>query len=148
MADQVERIERNVSGEAPPPVALRLRFESPTNPEEVLERTQHVMREVAAAQAADWPSDDDWRRRLPEWFLRSFEGHTLDELMSDPNLWDFGSWLDAMKAPGWEWWSSEVTEKEGNVRCVAHADPFGVEPLMYLLRSAGASEVEFEEEPG
>lgn len=148
MADQVERIERNVSGEAPPPVGLRLRFESSIKSAEVLERTQQVMRTVAAAQAADWPSDDEWRRRLPDWFVRSFEGHTLDKLLSDPNLWDYGSWLDAMKSPGWEWWSSEVAEKAGNVRCVAFCDPFGIEPLIYLLRSAGALQVEFEEELG
>lgn len=148
MADQLERIEGNVSGEAPPPVALRVRFESHRKAREVLKRTQEVMREIAAVKTADWPTDDDWRRRLPAWFVGSFEGRTLAELVSDLSLWDYGSWLDAMKAPGWEWWSSEVGDNKGSVRCVAYAYPFGVEPLMYVLRSAGASAVQFEEEDG
>jgi hypothetical protein len=146
MVEQSERIERNTSGEAPPAVALQLRFTSPTSPEYVLERTRHVMRLVAVVGKAAWPTDEEWRRNLPEWFLRTFEGHSVDQLMTDTNLWDFGSWLDAMKHSGWEWWSSAVNEKGGIVRCVADSDPYSIEPLIYLLRSAGASEVEFEEE--
>jgi hypothetical protein len=148
MVEQVERIEQYTSGEIPPPVALRLRFASGTRPEGVLNRTRQVMRQVAVAQRGDWPTDDDWRRRLPAWFLRSFEGHNWDELIADSSLWDFGSWLDAMKGPGWEWWSSEVCNDEGIVRCVAYADPYGVEPLEFLLRSAGALEVDFKEDDG
>lgn len=145
MAQQSARIELNTSGEAPPVVALQLRFTSPTGPENVLERTRHVMRLVAAVGAATWPTDEEWRLRLPEWFLHTFEGHSTDQLMTDPNLWDFGSWLDAMKRPGWEWWSSAVSDTVGIVRCAADSDPYSIEPLIYLLRSAGASEVEFEE---
>jgi hypothetical protein len=146
MVEQYERIERNISGETPPAVALRLRFRSPTGPENVLERIRHVMRLVAAAGKSAWPTDEEWRRRLPEWFLCTFEGHSVDQLMTDPNLWGFGSWLDAMKHPGWEWWSSAASEREGVVRCSADSDPYSIEPLIYLLRSAGASEVDFEEE--
>jgi len=148
MVKQVERIDQNVAGEAPPPVALRLRFTSRTSAKEVLERTCQVMRLVAMAQQGDWPADEDWRRRLPAWFLSSFDGHTWDELIASSGLWDFGSWLDAMKGPGWEWWSSEVCKHEGIVRCVAYMHPYGVEPLEYLLRSAGALEVDFKEEDG
>ena len=145
MAGQFVRIEQDISGEAAPAVALQLRFTS-AGRTGVLERTRHVMRLVAAAQETEWPADEEWRRRLPEWFVRTFEGHSLDELMANQNIWTFGSWLDAMKHPGWEWWSSAATGNEGIVRCVAHADPYAIEPLIYLLRSAGASDVEFDEE--
>lgn len=145
MVEQFERIDQNTSGEAPPAVGLRLQFLSAARPEDVLARTRQVMRLVAAVQQGKWPTDEEWRRRLPEWFLHTFERHSVDQLMANPNLWDFGSWLDAMKHPGWEWWSSGASDTGGIVRCVAHADPYAVEPLIYLIRSAGASEVEFEE---
>lgn len=68
---------------------------------------------VAEQHETDWPSDEWWETHLPSWFLDSFQGHTLDQIMSDPTLWDLGSWLDAMKnlntslAPLAEWiWRS------------------------------------------
>jgi hypothetical protein len=146
MVEQVDRIDRNMAGELPPPVAIWLRFAGTVRPSEVLDRTRQVMRLIATSQRADWPSDDDWRRRLPDWFLRNFDSHTHEALLADPTLWDFGSWLDAMRKPGWEWWSSESNDQGGIVRCIAYSDPFAIEPLMYLLRAAGASEVEFHEE--
>lgn len=146
MNEQADRIERNVSGETPPTPFVRLDFASRTTPEDVLERSRQVMRLVSVAQREDWPADQEWLRRLPAWFLDSFSGHTLDQLLANPTLWDFGSWLDAMKDPGWEWWSSEVHAQTGVVRCVAYSDPFAVEPLVYLLRAAGAQDVHFTEE--
>jgi len=146
MLDQPQRIDLYTNAEVPPAIRLRLRFLSTTSGDEVLERARQVMRLVAVAQAQVWPSDDDWRRRLPEWFISSFEGHNLEELLARPELWDFGSWLDAMKSPGWEWWSCQSDDRGGTVRAVAHSDPFSIEPLIYLLRVAGASGVEFDEE--
>lgn len=146
LAEQLERIDCNLSGETPPPVALQIRFAVRTVAKEVLDRCRHVMSLIAAAQRDGWRSDEEWRLLLPGWFLSSFDGHSLDELIANPMLWDFGSWLDAMKTPGWEWWSSCADDKIGMVRCVAYRMPFAIEPLLYLLRSAGASEVEFKEE--
>jgi hypothetical protein len=142
MMDQLDRIHRQTKGEIPAPVCLLLRFSSSANPAEVLEKTRNVMEILARALRGTWPSDEEWRRDLPSWFVRSFEGHSLKDLLAYPTLWDFGSWLDAMKNPGWEWWSSLAEERGGMVRCTAHSDPFAVEPLVYLLRTAGAAEVE------
>ena len=70
----------------------------------------------------------------------------MDEMLANPNLWDFGSWLDAMKQPGWDWWSSGRADRGGVVECTAHATPFSIEPLLYLLRTAGAENITVEEE--
>src|SRR5687767_1090233 len=105
MFDQTQRIDRFTNGESPPDVCVRLRFRTAGTIDDVLARVRGVMRLVAAGQAGAWPTDEDWRRDLPSWFLQSFEGHTLADILANPELWDFGSWLDAMKVPGWEWWS-------------------------------------------
>lgn len=144
--DQIERIERHTKGELPPPVRLVLRFSTSKTAAEVLERTRQVMALVASAQMGEWPSDDEWKRSLPGWFVSSFEGHSFEDLLADPSLWDFGSWIDAMKNPGWEWWSCEAAQRIGTVRSMAHTAPFAIEPLIYLLRASGASDVEFQEE--
>lgn len=146
MMSQQDRVRHHVAGERPPPVALRLRFRAIADAHDVVQRAGSVMELVASAQAVGWWPDEEWKRRLPAWFVASFRTHTLEALLRDPSLWDFGSWLDAMKDPGWEWWSSDAAERHGSVRCVAHTDPFAIEPLMYLLRASGADEVHLDDD--
>ncbi len=139
--EQAHRVDKLIHGEPAPQLRLTIRFAA-SAPADVLERSRAVMRLVASAQSEPWPSDDQWHRRLPDWFTCSFDEHTLLEMLADTTLWDFGSWLDAMKHPGWEWWSSGTHEHRGVVECSAHAMPFAIEPLYYLLRAAGAEDVE------
>lgn len=137
---QVDRVDSLVRAEHAPRVRLSVAFES-SKPAAVLVQVRDVMRLLASAQLGQWPSDDWWRQRLPRWFIASFEGRGLEEIIADPTLWDFGSWIDAMKDPGWEWWSSGTDGQRGYVECSAHAMPFSFEPLLYLLRAAGAESV-------
>jgi hypothetical protein len=145
MREQIERIREHVEGEVPPPVSLCLDFKSEVASRTVLERVRRVMELVAVAQAGVWPNDSEWSERLPGWFLASFAVHTKAEIFSDPRLWDYGSWLDAMRQPRWEWWSGRADDHCGRVRCVAIGLPYSIEPMIYLIRAAGASEVEFAE---
>lgn len=142
--DQRQRIVTCVAGEEPPAVVLRLRF-AVDDATSVIGRVRVVMLLVSDAQELGWHADEIWRRKLPNWFMGGFEGKTLEELVRTPELWDFGSWLDAMRNPGWEWWSSEALGDTGVVKCCAHSQPYSIEPLCFLLRAAGANTVQFEE---
>jgi hypothetical protein len=93
---------------------------------------------VAQQRAEDWKEDVWWEAHLPRWFIESFGEKTLDEVMNDPEAWDFGSWLDAMKDPGWTWWSSGSTEDGWVVNLSALSDPYSLGALEYLCREAGA----------
>lgn len=139
-----ERIEYNGDGifQEPPPVAVVIQFRSTGSASNTLLRIKQVMLLIALMRKSGWPIDSWWKEHLPKWFLPFFEGKTLDEIIQNPLLWDFGSWLDAMKAPGWEWWSSVATEKSGTIGVRAHDDPYSIEPLKHLIRCAGGDRIE------
>ena len=145
LSTEAERIEQNVSGEVPPPVEVRLACTSSNWSGVSVSRVREVMMVVASKRTTDWPDDSWWVNRLPSWFLGSFEGHSIDDILQNSDLWDFGSWLDAMKHPGWEWWSSSTGEGGWTIRVCAHSDPYSIEPLAYLCKAAGADTVSIEQ---
>ena len=113
-----------------------------------LERVKEVMRLVAAeADAGSWSTDDEWMRKLPSWFVEPFNGRTVEDVLKDEDLWDFGSWLDAMKQRGWTWWASECDGKSWKVILERHEEVYSIEPLIYLVRQSGAASVEVTEDP-
>jgi hypothetical protein len=73
--------------------------------------------------------------------MQSFHDHSVEELLSDPSLWHFGSWVDAMKDTGWEWWSSSLDGDCWTVNLWALSDPYSLGPLEYLCRVAGGESV-------
>jgi hypothetical protein len=145
-SEEIRRLEENISGERAPPVEIRLFARVEADGSESLSRLRDVMRLLAECRGrGTWPEDSWWKSRLPRWFLDPFQGRTIEDVMQNPDLWDFGSWLDAMKCPGWEWWSSETTKEGWTVRLQALSDPFSIGPLEYLARAAGAVHVEVQE---
>lgn len=141
---EARRIEENVSGETPPPVWVRVRGVCRETAVESLERVREVMKLVSSRRARGWSDDERWKEDLPRWFVDSF-GHDVEEIVREPALWDFGSWLDAMKGPGWEWWSCVNDDDGWVVNLMAYSDPYSIEPLVYLCRTAGADTVSISE---
>lgn len=138
--NELQRIVINTYGEKPPQFVVRLSAQCDV-PSLSIDRIKEVMKVISEKKMSEWPDDEWWNQNLPKWFLDSFQGHSLEELLNDPNLWDFGSWLDAMKNPGWEWWSSNVTDDGWEISVTAHSDPYSIDPLVYLGRVSGANSV-------
>ena len=132
------RVDLHVAGEEPAPVHVQV---FGTGPWGCVERIREVMRIVARQRGAGWPDEAWWQQNLPRWFVATFEGHTVEELLADPALWHFGSWVDAMKEPGWVWWSSQANPDQWSISLQALADPYSLGPLEYLARAAGALDV-------
>lgn len=146
---EADRVEQNIGGETPPPVEVRLVGRC-GEPRRALGRLREVMK-IVAAQRQDgggWPADAWWREHLPPWFTNSFLGHTIEDIVNTPGLWDFESWLDAIKSPEWEWWSSCVEPDHWVVKLSAHSYPYVIGPLEYLARVAGTENVEVTEPAG
>ncbi len=143
-----QRVEQLTNSEPSPPVEVRLHAQTHDDPVRSLSRVREVMAIVAEQHdAGAWPDDEWWKIRLPNWFVGPFEGRTINEVMKDPTLWDFGSWLDVMKSPGWQWWSSGTAPDGWVLRLRALSDPYSIEPLEYLARASGGTSLAVEEGP-
>lgn len=129
---ELERLHKYVKGQKPPRVAISIKAVC-DNPEETLSKIWTIQQVVVEASGQDWPSDAWWEEKLPDWFLGSF-CKSIESLLQDESLWDFGSWLDALQYRGWEWWSSELGEKSVWINIQGIEDPFVIGPLEYLIK--------------
>jgi len=140
-----ERIDGFVDGEQPPSVWVSLSANCGEDSHSCLERVKDVMRLISIKRVNKWPDDEEWESILPPWFVEPTVGRTLDEIMANPHFWDFASWLDAIRSPGWEWWSSVSMNGAWKVHLTAFQDPYSIGPLEYLARTAGAKTVDVTE---
>lgn len=134
---EIERIFDNITGQEPPPVKVKIRVDSDL-PKETIERIISVILVVLEACSMKLPEDNWWRKRLPKWFVDSF-GYSLEEIMNDPGLWDFASWIDASKYRGWEWWSSHVKDASFCIKLHVYEDPYVIGPFEYVIRASGGT---------
>jgi hypothetical protein len=112
-----------------------------------LSRVKEVMRLIAAASdSGSWPSDEEWLQILPLWFTEPFQGRTIEQVLQDDTLWDYGSWLDAMRQRGWRWWGASCHEDYWSAILLRDEDVYSIDPLIYLTRQSGASSVEVAED--
>jgi hypothetical protein len=101
---------------------------------------------IAQNDPNNWPSDDEWLKLLPEWFTNPFKDITLEELINNKELWDYSSWLEAMRLRGWTWWSSRYLNDRWEIKLNAYEHPYSIGPLEYLARASGADSLEFVED--
>ena len=133
---------------------------------EVASNAKDVLRIVSEESLDRWPSLEEWKRKLPRWFVErcapemshleaenwlarwqslSFEEQQRAELEKS---WSLSDWLYWLK-PGirtWFWW--DIAEPSGSkiVLAVEVLDwPFPWGALSWLLRASGATNVEAEE---
>ncbi|WP_125468808.1 hypothetical protein [Methylomagnum ishizawai] len=140
---ELERIDNNISGEPPPEVWVKI-IGRCDNPVECLENIKGVQRIISSVRTRDWPDDEWWKDSLPRWFVETFN-KPIDEIIANKDLWDFGSWIDAIKNPGWEWWSSRLLDDRWEINLQAIEDPFSIGPLVYIARTAGSTQIEITE---
>lgn len=141
---EAERVRKNVNGERPPFPTLKVIAECEGIAEVSLGRVKEVLEIVSKQNAQHWPSDKEWQALLPKWFIEPFLNRKLEEVLADDSerLWDYGSWLDAMRRRGWEWWSSLPPSQDGWEAFLAAFDsPYGIGPFEYLVLASGASDV-------
>jgi hypothetical protein len=149
MKSEVERLRENIACERPegPTVVIWAKADDAQGS---LSRVKEVLQQIAesATDKDSWPNDDEWTQRLPSWFTEPFKGRSIDEVLANENLWDYGSWLDAMRQRGWQWWSSSCDADEGKWTAVLLREEmvYSIDPLIYLVRQSSASSVEVMEE--
>src|SRR5919197_799872 len=99
----------------------------PEGAEHVLTGVREVLEVVLAHQAGPWPSVDEWKQLLPEWFVSScVDDRQVRDCVLDK--WSLRAWTYWFQPDqrGWRWWD-------------ARAD--GDRLHVWLLQPAGGGEV-------
>jgi hypothetical protein len=102
-----------------------------------LELVKGVIISIAKYSEDNWPDDLTWDKQLPQWFLRKIKSNTIEYIKKDERIWDYGSWLDAMKWRGWIWYSSNLTKDGFEIVLEPQILPYSVNPLEYVLYESG-----------
>jgi hypothetical protein len=127
---------------------------------DVIRRSREVLEAVRVATTSGWPTDGDWPRLLPAWFVakcapemsREEDERALAEWRAQGSRewkrpWSLLAWLHWFK-PGqraWFWWDATIeSDKKAVVTVESHEPPWG--SLEWLLLASGAREVVPEEE--
>jgi hypothetical protein len=124
---------------------------------QVLDRCKEVLSIVLQADTEDWPSTDEWRSRLPEWFVeRSAEEISqgeaerrlrlpLEERMRLSHQWSVSAFVHWFKPNEryWYWWEAVVKNDDTlQINVIVNDQPFPWGSLDWLLRASGAVFVE------
>lgn len=124
---------------------------------QVLDRCKEVLSVVLQPDTEDWPSTDEWRSRLPEWFVeRSAEEISqeeaerrirlpLEERIRFNQKWSVSAFVHWFKPNEryWYWWDAVVENDDiVQIKVVANDEPFPWGSLEWLLKASGAVSVE------
>ena len=161
------RLTMAVPADAKPEGMGTVRFVCHANGDsrKVIENAKSVLKLVNEHSRSVWPSDEQWTRILPEWFLAECGPELTaeqaeQEIESERHLsveqraelervarWsaaDWTYWLHPNQRL-WFWWDAAVlTEHDFVVAVETHEWPFPSGALKWLLRASGADTVEAE----
>ncbi len=109
------------------------------DPQRAWGRVREVLTAVLEAPLGEWPAPDEWRRRLPLWFV---EACLDDAAVQDCNLdrWSLRAWVYWLQPErrGWRWWDAEAAGDVLRVRILVWERPYLRGALEWLLRVAAA----------
>ncbi len=146
--------------------SVRFFVRCPGSAEEVLRKGKQVLRTVLEHIGEPWPSDAEWRRVLPKWFVEAC-ALAMSKEESEKWLarwrklapaqqakeeaekaWSLDSWLYWFEEGNrqWEWWDAAVQDTDtiqiaAQVKCW----PFPWGELRWLFKACGATQVDAEE---
>ena len=144
---EVSRLDSGQSLAALPRMGwfYEIQLEAPA--EAVIDKIKVAVHQIVSASAESWPSDDEWRRRLPPWLLKVLPVMSREEcqqlMVETPkNLWhtlpwEYSSWLDAMKLRNWRWWGYSVRGNQLDLVLEIVSEPAGLEAFEVIVKAAG-----------
>lgn len=145
---EIDRIDEGNGLATLPTAPWEFDLDLGSDPIGVISRVRSVAREIASQQGRDWPDDADWKTRLPSWliqFMPELSPEECEHLMAatprekwNTLPWLFGSWLDAMRERGWEWWGYECSGDRAKIVLQITSVPGRVEAFKQVLLAAGA----------
>ena len=147
---ELERLRAGDGADAPPPPLERFEIDvaSDSDVAEVLERARDVLMVVVTRSIETWPTLEEWRGQLPDWFVSACapEGHADAEAddEEDDAPWELSEFLYWFEPPQreWWWWGCEVRSPvDGRIFLAIDEPSAARDALEWLLGAAGATEV-------
>ncbi|MBL7730357.1 MAG: hypothetical protein JNM88_04200 [Chitinophagaceae bacterium] len=136
--NELQRIDAFNTGEVPEKTKILITVTDVNNPSTVLQKTKDVIKPIASRGfTKKWPSDNEWKKILPAWFVESMVKKTPADRDKDPNLWHFESWLESMKNRAWVWWSSKIEDNTITIALETLNLPYVFEQVLYIFYSQG-----------
>jgi hypothetical protein len=129
----------------------------------VLERAKEVLERVLEIDPQNWPSTEEWRARLPAWFVASCAPEiTIEEAeqeqirwrslsqeeqirKTETGRWTLSGWIYFFLPDDrcWLWWNARIPNEDTLfVHMIVDGWPFAWGELDWLLRASGAVRTE------
>ena len=132
------------------------------DPKVVLDRSRQVLRQVLANSTTSWPTLEEWRQILPEWFVDACAPEQSVEenerwlqwwrslppgekaQAANERRWTLPDWLFWMEPSErqWFWWDARVDGSTLRVIVEVPGSPSPIGALKWLLRTSGALRVD------
>jgi hypothetical protein len=133
----------------------------------VLQKCKEVMQLIIYYQLEKWPSEEEWYKLLPNWFVSicssektpeedeeylkrwrqlSANEQMLSEEESSWSVMEWVSWFEPSDAPCdrryWFWWDAFIQDPDTLLLAIAVIDlPFPSGTLFWLLKASGAIDI-------
>lgn len=136
---ELKRIKNNTKGELPTDIPkIVITVMDIDNPKEILDNVKAIMIIISDyAYTNSWPSEAEWEKLLPRWFVESMTLKKPLDRDKDENLWHFESWIDNIKMRQWLWYSSKADKDSITIVLEALSIPYLFDSLVYTLYSQG-----------
>ncbi|XLS30044.1 hypothetical protein ACJD0Z_04285 [Flavobacteriaceae bacterium M23B6Z8] len=132
---ELERLE-NIEMDAIPETGLAIII-SPALEESSLNKIIELLKCVIQIEKLDKTEDSKWEENLPNWFVQKAKSVTKEELLKDDQLWDIGSWIDAIKQRGWKWCALKNQPGKTIIHLETFTYPYNIDSFFYILYSIG-----------
>lgn len=146
MIDEISNIINNNQGEQPSNGHLIFSIINLDNPNIYLKKVKEIAMIIAKQTIENYPSDEEWDKLLPEWFLKPMKERSIEELIqSKENIWHYASWTDNLRYRGWVWYSSKTTLNGFDIILDAFDIPYNVNAFEYIIYATGVpfNEIKF-----
>ena len=142
------------------------------NADIILKNCREVFGIVIQQYKVDWLSEEEWRKKLPDWFIKNCApertlaeeeenlvrwhqlSHEEQQCQEEEERWsvmDWISWFEPSDDPfyqrTWFWWDAFIKKSDILIVVVEVIDlPVPLGSLMWLLRASGATYIQSEVE--
>ncbi|HEY3267852.1 MAG TPA: hypothetical protein VGM37_13055 [Armatimonadota bacterium] len=126
-------------------IACRVRATCRGDAEQVLARAKEALERVLEVDPQAWPSNEEWARRLPPWFVARCAPQTAETANVGEGRWTLANWVYWFlpEQRFWVWWNARLPDPNTLlVYVVVDGWPFPWGALDWLLRASGAVETE------